>query len=309
MTARRPKRENRIAVPLPGVPMKGGGATQPTDAGATIRPFLSSGGSLYFVGLEQFTIGGFDPISRGTQLLSHVYVGVGQMGFVKQLRVGPYMPSILDDPWQTSGIGNFTASWRYLERAELPGSTFPFASGAWRTPMGWENYWTDDSEVHPSWRWSVRLMQGDIFKLRAQMDNVPPFDPLNPLSFYLVPDIPVPTDDAYPQGLPGDAAGPTFSSQRMQHLPEAPLETHLVVQPDTTILLFAQWEQDIIDPSVDPGVLTTGLWNGNIIDYAGNAGPTLQFPIMPSYGELHGYVQAISAKSNAALDNVELGWG
>lgn len=310
MTARRPKRENRIAVPQPQVPMGGGGAKQATDAGATIRPFLVSGGLPYFLGLESL-FPGFNPVESGTQLLNHLYVPQGHMGFIKQLRVGPYKPSVLQDPWETSGIAANSASWRFIDRTEVlipADNRFPEAFGIWRTPMGWENYWNDDSSVRPAWRWSLRYFQGDIFKLRAQQSNIPPFNPADPLSFYLVPEIPVPTADAYPQGLPGDAPGPSFNAQRMQHVPESPLLTHLVVPPDTTILLFAQWEQDIIDPNLGETPITTGYIGGTgPIDYSG-LNTRYQFPLFPSYGELHGYVQAISGRSNAALDNVELGW-
>ncbi len=90
MTARRPKRENRIAVPLPGVPLGGGGAKQANDLGASIRPFIASGGTSYFQYYDP-TPGPtfYDPLGAGTQLLAHAYVARGQMGFVKQLRVGP----------------------------------------------------------------------------------------------------------------------------------------------------------------------------------------------------------------------------
>lgn len=313
MTARRPKRDNRRIVPLPGVPMGGGGSKQAPDAGAVIRPFLVSGGSPYYVDYLDLGAGGFDPITRGTQLLCHSYVGQGQMGFVKQLRVGPYRPSILRDPWETSGIGNTQASWYYISRTETTNpavnGALPQAYDVWRAPMAWENYWTDEMSVRPAWRWSLRYYQGDIFKLRAQQQNIPPFNILNPNSWYLVQDIAVPTDDAYPQGLPGDAPGPQFSAQRLQHLPDSPLETHLVVPPDTTILLFAQWEQEIVNPiGVPTTMLSTGYNEGNFIDYD-QITNVLQFPLMPSFGQLHGYVQAISSRSDAALENTELGWG
>jgi hypothetical protein len=313
MTARRPKREDRRIVPQPGIPLGGGGSKQAPDAGAAIRPFIASGGATYFVDFLGFEGGGFDPITRGTQLLAHVYVGKGQMGFIKQLRVGPYRPSILRDPWETSGIGNNSGSWYYLARTETTNpanSRLPQAYAAWREPMAWENYWNDFTDPRPSWRWSLRYYQGDIFTLRAQSSNVPPFSVLDPTSWYLVEDIAVPTDDAYPQGLPGDAPGPSFNAQRLQHLPEAPLETHLVVPPDTTILLFAQWEQTILDPMAAAfDTLSTGYNEMMFMDYAGPLTNIVQFPLMPSFGQIHGYVQAISSKSNAALDNVELGWG
>lgn len=311
MTAARPKRDKSRIVPQPGVPLGGGGKTQANDAGALIRPFIFSGGAPYFVGYDAQHVSGFDPISRGTQLLAHVYVAQGQMGFIKQLRVGPYKPSFIRDPWMTSGIGNTSASWYFLERTETidpADNRLPQAYGPWEAPMGWENYWTDESEVRPSWRWSLRYIQGDIFKLRSQQTNIPPFDPTNPDSFFLVEDVPVPTDDAYPQGLPGDAPGPQFAAQRLQHLPNAPLETHLVVKPDTTILLFAQWEQHVLDPLTDADLLATGYNEDLYVNYAPQS-TKLQFPLMPSYGQLHGYLQAISSTSNAALDNTELGWG
>lgn len=264
--------------------------------GDEIRPFLVSGGSSYY--LVSNGPPAFNPLTHGVQLITSLYVPNGTVGFVKQLRVGPYMPAQLSDPWLTSGIAGNQASWRKQNRATGLGDfDVPQAGDIWRTPFGWENIFTDDTEQLPTWRWSLRAMQGDIVKLRNQGQNIPPFNVLDPASWYLVPNIAVP-GSAYSGGIPGDSVGADFSAQRMQCIPGDELETHIMIPQDTTLMLFAEWRQEF-------GAYGTGVVGASdeYVQYSND-----EFvPILPSYGQLHGYMQALTSENSAR--NATQGWG
>lgn len=269
-----------------------------STVGDIIRPFLVSGGQSYFL----FDSGPptFNPITEGVQLICSLYVPAGSVGFVKQIRVGPYMPSVLSDPWLTSGIANNQASWRYQNRLDTAGDFIsPQPGDLWRTPFGWESVFTDETEVRPTWRWSLRAQQGDVANLRNQGQNIPAFDISDPQSWYLVPDIAVPAS-AYPTGIPGNSVGANFNAQRVQCIPGDELETHLVIEQDTTLMLFAEWRQEF-------GEYATGYVGSEFVNYAGENARSFIVPILPSFGQLHGYMQALT--SDNTKHNATNGWG
>jgi hypothetical protein len=264
-----------------------------------VQPFFASGGMSYWITFEQDQ---FFPNRDGVQLVAFSYVPDGRQGFVKELRIAPYCPSPLCDPWSTSGTAGYGASWRQWQRSD-PNELgdLPFMGDLWRAPMGWEAAFDDFSDPLPTWTWALRFLQGDLRKLRGQGQlNIPPFATGNPQSWFLVPSIPVPSS-AYPAGLPGQSAGPQWDQQRMQILPTDKVSMHVPVPPNTTVMLFAQWSQSDVQPlggdaaGVLPYVPSSQFFEGRVP------------PIGPSVGSLLGYTQALSAK--AARDNLEHGWG
>lgn len=263
--------------------------------GDEIRPFLASGGAVNFIVEDGPPI--FDPMGEGVQLVCSLYVPMGIVGFVKQIRIGPYAPAVLTDPWLTSGVAGNQASWRHFNRDIRVGDVIvPQAGDIWRTPFGWENVFTDNTTVLPTWRWSLRTMQGDVLKLRNQGQNIPPFSPADPASWFLVPNVAVPAT-AYPAGLPGNSVGAAFNAQRMQCIPGDELDTHIMIPQDSTVLLFAEWQQEF-------GAYGSGMATGEeFIQYYNEE----IVPILPSYGQLHGYMQSLTSDNTA--DNATNGWG
>lgn len=240
----------------------------------------------------------------GTQLLAHVYIPPGFVGFVKELTVCPYIPSILTHPWLTSGATGQQASWQDFDVSANGFNWWPRAPevhGYWQTPMAWESYF-EDPNTSPAWRWSLRLSQGDAVTLR---ETQPPFDPLDDTTWRWLPSIPVPSDPTYRGGLPGTAPGPRWDAQRYQVTPDSSFRTHVRVEEDTTISLWAQWTQ---------AELVAGRaadWNGQI-EYS----QILPFyPLLPSFGMLAGYMQRLNSPPhppgsvNAAGQNSMFGWG
>jgi hypothetical protein len=167
----------------------------------------------------------------------------------------------------------------------------------WETPFGWESYF--DSAVidafPPSWVWHLRGVRGDISNRTAL--SLPDFAPADPNSWTLVPNVPVPVS-AYQTGIPGEQLGKTWGPQRMQVLQGDELSTHVLVPEDTTVCLFAQWRQGLFRPAA---VVPSGEGQ-TAVQY----GPDV-FPLLPSFGQLHGYLQATS--DMAAYENAHYGWG
>jgi hypothetical protein len=265
-----------------------------TDQGMVIEPFLVSGGASFYI--DNVTPP-FHPAVNGVQLVTSVYVPRGKLGFVKEIRVAPFMPPDLYDPWVTSGINNALTSWRAFDASvgvlERPGGF----NGVWQTPFGWENYFdlTDEESLIPQWVWMLHFVRGDIALIRR---NLPPFAVTDPASWYLVPNIAVPVA-GYPSGIPGAAPSGAFGPQRMQVLQGDKLSTHVVVPEDTTVCLFTRWSQSLFQPKA----ITTDEETGEtVVDY----GDPL-YPLLPSFGQLHGYMQAVS--SEVSIDNSQLGWG
>lgn len=266
-----------------------------------VQPFYVSGGLTYWLTVAADD---FYPNQNGVQLVTYFYVPKGQRGFIKEIRVAPYCPSPLCDPWATSGAAStqYLASWRMWGREDSgEESPLPFMGDLWRTPMGWEAAFDDDTTVAPRWTWTLKFQQGNIQRLRGQgFLNIPPFSTANPASWFLVPDIPVPAA-AYPAGLPGYSAGPQWDSQRMQVLPTDKVSLHVPVPEDTTVLLFTQWRQSDVLPLAGD---ITGRYP--YVPDQEDIAPRIP-PIGPSVGSLLGYTQALTAEST--LRNLERGWG
>lgn len=281
------------------------------QSGAVIEPFLVSGGQSWF---WDFDLG--NAAAAGVQLVCSVYVPKGKIGFVKQLRCAPFMPSVLAAPWNTSGAAGGAATWPSFNTAgdERPIRP-PGQNGVWTTPLGWQSYvaWTPNG-VHfplqpnfvPTWTWSLRLLQGGIDSLRAQGDNLPPpndgfisqnVDGLSTETsqqLFLQEGVAVPLA-VYPGGLlPGTAPGPAFADQPVQVLQGDELDLHVMIPEDTSAVLFTKWQQAQTTPiAYDAG--------GRIV----YGDPV--YPLLPSFGQLAGYMQ--NAVSPAALANAQQGWG
>lgn len=269
-----------------------------SEVASAIEPFMASGGQPYWL-----TTVGFNPMAAGVQLLCTLYVPAGRVGFLKQLRVAPYCPAPLCDPWTSSGAAADTGSWRSWNHSQVDGETtfgVPAMGDLWRMPLGWEAAFDDNVDNLPTWTWSLRYVQGDYHRLRSQGKNIPPFSFSDSSSWYLQPNIPVPSS-AYPQGLPGNAVGLQFDAQRVQVLPGDQLDFHLPIPQDSTVLLFAQWTQERVTP------MGRDI-NGEISLTTRDQYISGEFyPIGPSFGQMLGYTQPIT--SHAAIRNLEHGWG
>jgi len=262
-----------------------------TDRGSDIEPFLVSGGAVSFIVSVNPA---FDPRPDGVQLVRSLYVPSGRTGFLKQLRVAPFMPPIFVDPWETSGLTN--ASWRVFGGGVGAPTRPGGRNGVWETPFGWEGYFDPavQGALAPEWTWQLRFIRGDIARLRSRR---PPFSVADPSSWYLVENIAVPAV-AYVSGIPGAAPAGAWTPERMQVLQGDELSSHVVIPQDTTLCLFARWKQQATQPR---GVLQTGEGLS-----AQSYGQT-EFPLLPSFGQLHGYMQA--ADREASSENALYGWG
>lgn len=262
--------------------------------GDGVSPFLVSGGRANFLELGE---GGLFGAENGVQLVCSVYVPNGRVGWVKQLRVAPRLPAQLGQGWRGVPL-RFEVYPPGVIRA-------PAQVGVWETPMGWESY-TDNLVTPlltdaPQWRWHLTMLQGTIENARQQVNpqNLP-FDPLDPATYYLLPELAV-NADAYGTGLaepsiPGSSAGAPWSGQRMQVLQADELTTHVMIPPDHTACLFARWTQTVYQPRfVDGETLTVTDFGFNI------------YPLWPSFGQLLGYTQPTT--TDAAQANAKFGWG
>lgn len=286
---RHPSLTRKTSGPLQPQPPPG--PTPPNWEGDALEPFLVSGGATFFIRTAAPPTP-FDPAPAGVQLCCSVYIPRGKIGFLKQLRVAPFMPTQLVDPWETTGFLNEVATWRGFD-ASGAGPVRPGGrNGVWTTPFGWESYFDslDCGEQPPQWTWQLRLVKGDIKKTR------PTFSLLDPATWYLVPDIAVPLD-AYSSGIPGAAPSGFWGPQRMQVIQGDELDTHVIVPEDTTLCLFTQWTQEEFQPiALSVGIDTFAQPYGEPV-----------FPLLPSFGQLHGYMQA--ATRDASYWNAVQGWG
>lgn len=296
---------------------------------ALIEPFLVSGGQGYYDALniddDTNRVG-----AEVTQLICSVYVPRGKIGFIKEVRVAPFIQPLLVDPWLTTGANG--ATWREFNNpagfSDFEDQPFRPAAqnGLWETPFGWESYVpfvaTDGDRPRapdnaPRWVWSIRYLQGGVDQLRQQATNVPAGAPEYEVDgegnvtltgtagqFYLLPGVPVPTSLVYPGSvLPGTACSPAFGPQKVQQLPSDPLQTHILIPENTSACLFAQWTQPALNAiyARDASGLITMIEMGTEDDSI----PI--FPLLPSFGSLHGYMQ--SGVASQALANAQNGWG
>ena len=265
------------------------GPPAPATVGDIINPFLVSGGAGWFQQAD-----GFDPRPAGVQVVAWLFVPRGRTGFVKQLRVAPFLPPVFVDPWETSGFDNANTTWRNFSSVPdvllRPGAR----NGVWETPFGWESYFDEAADppvAPPSWQWSLRFVQNDQNMLRRRAA----FNPADSTTWFLVPDVAVPAS-AYASGLPGNAPGPFYGGQRVQVLQGDELTQHVLIPENHTAVLFVQWTQ----APVEPTAVTSG--GEGATDYFG---PT--YPLLPSFGQLLGYTQATDR--DAATHNAQYGWG
>lgn len=284
---RRPQREavDPSKAPAPPVQRIDDGQNPfntPSWQGDAIRPWIVSGGE----GRLRFTEG-FTPIAAGTQLVAHVWVPPGRVGFLKQLCVAPGIHPIFGDPFR-----GWDATWQ--AQYNLPAETDPAGApaaqhGLWETPMAWEAY-ADVDGAAPAWRWQLRTIAGKI--------NPAPFSLADPSTWFLQPDIAVPTSAAYPQGLPGGSPLVESGPNRFQILPNDQLALHVLIPAEHTLCLFAQWTQA-------PAVPIARDMNGDII-VTGSTEFQL-YPLLGSVGRMAGYSQA--ADRGASQGNAMHGWG
>lgn len=266
--------------PVSPVPIRGGFRPEPgqrnqtpTQQGDRVNPFRVDGGACKFTFAG--TASPFDDVPEdGIQLVSSVYVPRGQTGFLKGLRVAPFKPSFL-----SSMAG---------ERLEmvLPDNNYsPTAIGAdsnfgvWTTPFGWECYAeSDEGGIVPTlWHWHLRFISGRLRDVR-RFRNIPLFSFFDPLSWYLIPDLPVPRA-AYPFGIPGSSPGSPWGRQRVQRtgqFAQGPLQ--VLVPEDTTLALFVEWSQALYSYK------TSMPLNLSVVNVSSSF-----YPLLPSFGTLLGY--------------------
>jgi hypothetical protein len=267
----------------------------PTTAGDALEPFICSGGQPFFpTGYPT------DPKPNGVQLIATQYVPPGRVAWIKRLEVAPCAPAVLVDPWRGwPGTFNWFPT---LAPTLLDPMRPPAQAGLWETPLGWESFvgiHPEAGAVVPFWRWSITLLNGSIGAARAAK-NIPPFSPLDPASWYLAENMPVPRV-AYAGGIPGRSPNGSLSAQRYQATPGNALPMHVLCPEDTTICLWAEWRQIPVTPLAFTA-------NGVLAPWSGSE-PALPdvYPLLPSVGRMLGYQQA--ATRAAALENAAHGWG
>jgi len=285
---------------------------------SAVEPWMVSGGSSWFV--PEFTSEFFDVRAAGVQMICSVYIPKGSVGFLKQIRVAPFRPAVFNPGFYTTIGGTVEApnllygQWIGFNPQSAP-SDFPTRpSGVWETPFAWENYYNsyDRESVPPAWRWYLRIIPGNIDELRSHKTNLPdpasiPFtEPLTPGyldSWYLVPDVAVP-DEVYKAGLPGSPIATPFDGQRVQVIQSDQLSAHLPIPENSTLCLFARWQQQPIE-AVFAGVLASNE-GGIELEKRLNYTETKYYPLLPSFGSLLGYSQ--SSHLLPGKMNAEYGW-
>lgn len=247
---------------------------RPTDQGDAVRPFCVSGGVTRYLDVngENWAVG--EPPSFGAQFVTSVYVPEGRVGFLKDIKIAPFLPylfAIDGGAWVRPEGGIYNGN------QVIPGPVH----GVWQTPFGWEGY--RYSGLAPSWRWHLRMLSGRVEDIR-NANNVPPFSLADPLSWYLVPNIAVP-HQAYPLGFPGTSPGQPWASQRMQRVGNwEEGEVHVPIPGDTTACLFAEWRG--IPPPVNVQAIDAG---GEVPDVVTVEVLSNAFILNPSFGQLIGY--------------------
>lgn len=330
----------------PTAPVKASQFVNAVEQSDVITPWLVTGG------VHEWSLPGdaipvpFEPQIDGAQLVTSIFIPKGSVGFLKEIRIAPLMPSVLADVFDTAGIQGQpldpnwnTGGGQPAQLGELFGS-YRNAAGAfntytrqWETPMGWETYRSWPGNVQPfltappdpwqqqlAWQWQLTFVAGPLAAQRSA-NNIPPFSFLDPTSWYLVNDIPVPAN-VYANGFPGRPVGLNWGPQRYQTIPGEPLKTHVVIPENTTLCLFARWYNQVPNGQVggqtfpplvvsftvpSPNIGNT-VANVSLFGTVGDGFPAPGVPIIgPSLGSLHGYVQPIVSRGSD--ENAILGWG
>jgi hypothetical protein len=261
----------------------------PQSIGDGIQTFVQSGGATTFLFDGPST---FNPQIAGAQMLCSVFVPRGRTGWIKQIRVAPFMPAVLANPWQ-----GWDATWQNF--APVGAAISPFRAtaqaGYYTTPLGWESYFDPGTETLPQWVWWISCITGTIAAAKFAAHSPEVFSFADPNSWYLAPDIAVPLS-TYTLGFtyPGRAPALGFGRQRMQVLPDSPIDWHLQIPENSTAILWCEWKQS-----------STSVYARDI------NGPSLVMvdvpPLLPSFGQLVGYTQSTTSK--AAVKNARRGWG
>jgi hypothetical protein len=274
--------------------------TVPTSQGDAIEPFITGGGTTFYpTGYpDDSESGEYPPEPGGVQLVCSQYVPPGRAAWIKQIEIAPCVPPILADPWR-----GWAGAFNFFEAGADPwGSAQRAASqaGLWETPLAWEGYFDAALPVsRPVWRWSLTLFPGNVAAERKRR-NVGAFDPTDPTTWYLAPDMPVPIQ-TYGGSLPGAAVQGYVGAQRFQAVPGCPLPVHILCPENSTICLWARWTQQTLNP-----ILAYGA-NGPLQPWEPSAAVGAVYPILPSIGRMVGYMQAMSRP--AAAENAAYGWG
>lgn len=266
-------------------PFRGPDGNAADADGEALRPWLVSGAFCRHVVIPGF----LDTSLDGVQLVTSVYVPTGYVGFVKGIRIAPFMPAYVAPNWQKApGLEYVAGNLNTL----TPQASFSY----WETPA-WECFgnFDDPESFPPFWRWHLTFVRGTladnrIFPLAA-----------SPATFRFIPEIPVPRA-AYPTGIPGDAAGWNLGDQKVPRVNvTADGSLHVPVPPDTTVCLWSEWRQATFDVNLqrfsvlDPSIDESFLGQQNIV------------ALLPAWGTLAGYMQPRKAES--ALANAREGWG
>lgn len=282
-------------------------ATNQSDAIAT---FLASGGYTFWPAAAEGTPEPFFPAGDGAQLVTSVYVPHGRVGFIKEIRIAPLKPSILQDVWNTTGLQLYTDAQFGTFESQREVETY---TGLWDVPLGWESY--DVASVGAlsggyipdpwarqlAWQWQLTMVPGPLVDIRSA-NNIPPFTFLDPVSWYLVDSIPVPAS-VYRTGFPGRPAGPLYGPQRYQVCPGDSLKTHVIIPENTTACLWARWYNVVTEDGIGVELhyrrtdeATSSLYGVDRVPVIG-----------PSVGSMHGYVQPLV--SHGSNENAIGGWG
>lgn len=284
--------------------------TTPASQGDAIEPFLVAGGETFYRTGWAIPDNGAPPELGAVQLLAFQYVPKGRAAWVKSITVAPCVPPVLADPWRgwpntfnyfAPFVGQFGTPTRAAAQA-----------GLWETPLAWEGYYNPPGENgfrRPRWTWQLSILEGDL-KYQRSLKNLGPFDPLDPATWYLVPDIAVPrvvygAIGISPQTvgtIPGRQIPGYIGPQRFQRTPDNSLPCHFQVPENSTVCLWATWDQFPYDPLAANG--GAALPVGPI---PGVSPENLVWPLLPSVGSLAGYMQA--AGRTASAENAAHGWG
>lgn len=271
------------------------GLARPQDLGMSLSQWIASGGATSFL-IAEDEGSTFDPITDGAQLVCSQYIPRGTTGWIKQIRVGPFCPPVLAAPWQ--GWPDNWPTFAAVTLGVVQASTHraPAQNGIYTTPFGWESYFDATSTRLPEWFWSMTFLPGTIDEARKNA-NTPPFSASDPTSWFLVENIAVPaslvSQSPYSHGLPGRMSSAIIPPQKMQVQPGDAVDWHVLIPEDTTALLWARWRQsDVLVRTRD--INTTSDVSEERIN-----------PILPSYGQLAGYMQ--SNGTAEAIDNATLG--
>ena len=262
----------------------------PYSQGDAIIPFYVSDAYLWHLTMQAGEGDNQRTDLKGIQLVCYFYVPTGYTGFIKQIRIAPYLPEQFDIRYM--GINrDFGAE---------PDAPNPY-DGIYTTPAGWEGLLNAGGEPPhyniPIWRWHLRAISGNQGpRIKQASDN---FDVTDPNTWKWCSPWPVPAI-AYPGGaIPGRTLG-NIGPQKIQRTGQYEEgDLHIVVPEDTTITLWATWEQQEIQPEFASWLLCQIALGAPPpppppppwpVVYPCGREPIV--PINPSFGSMVGYIQA-----------------